>query len=116
MIGDNGEGMDEKMIAKFATFSLSIEDRGIKKNTRDTFKHRFVNSQISKYGVGAKQAGCYLARRIVVLSRRGDAREGTVLEFGIDKDQMIKQARSGDSNVYEGKVTSNFKCMPLRRL
>ena len=48
-ITDNGIGMDKAKIQQFATFALSQSDRG--------FTVEAGKSMISKFGVGAKNAG-----------------------------------------------------------
>eukprot|EP00808_Paulinella_micropora_P009168 g17697.t1 len=62
--------MDIKEIETFATFAKAPHRRNISiRHTDETQLHRYVNSGISKYGVGAKQAAMFLGDRVVVLTR-----------------------------------------------
>ena len=54
VIIDNGKGMNERDLREFATYSLDQETRGNRPSERQG------DSFISKFGVGAKQAGFFL--------------------------------------------------------
>lgn len=54
-IFDNGEGMTYEGLKAFATYFLSQADRGLEKSDLDQIP-AFLDSFISKFGVGATQA------------------------------------------------------------
>eukprot|EP01035_Chromulina_nebulosa_P017835 gene17835-23447_t len=58
IVFDNGKGMNEKDLQEFATYSLDQETRGNKPSFDEVVNNS--NSFISKFGVGAKQAGFFL--------------------------------------------------------
>ena len=58
---DNGRGMNEQGIKEFATYSLDQETRG---NHPTAVADNLRASFISKFGVGAKQAGFFLGKSI----------------------------------------------------
>ena len=59
---DNGIGMTETQITYFATHSLNQTGRNVldKKYNRVTSETKSKKSVLSKFGVGAKQAGLYI--------------------------------------------------------
>ena len=62
MFLDNGMGMTETQITYFATHSLNQTGRNIldKKYNRVTSENKSKKSVLSKFGVGAKQAGMFI--------------------------------------------------------
>jgi hypothetical protein len=94
---DNGEGMDRDTLSDFAVYSLDKESRGLKPANENA-------SNISKFGVGAKQAGFYLGSRIHVLT--STAGSSIVLELTLDRDVIEKRFHNKE-DVYKGKITSH---------
>ena len=83
---DNGIGMDEKGLQEFGTYALNQESRG---NRADS------SSFISKFGVGAKEAGFYIGNKIhVITSPKGSF---DVKEMKMDKDGYIQREQQGFS-------------------
>jgi hypothetical protein len=62
---DNGCGMDTEGLQKFSTYSLDQKSRNQVATSHD-------KSFISKFGVGAKQAGFFLGDSIRVMSKTSD--------------------------------------------
>lgn len=79
VIADNGVGMDEQKIVQFATYSFGMEARG-EVATAD-------NLNISRYGVGAKQAGFFLGDMIHVITK---AQDHEFLELTLDEETFDK--------------------------
>ena len=79
VIADNGEGMDQQKLTEYATFALEQDMRG---TTGKEF--------ISKFGVGAKQAGFYIGDRIAIKTRK---RNQPILEFVIDEARLEQRAQ-----------------------
>lgn len=63
VISDNGRGMTVSAIKAFATFALDQRARDLTPSVGDT--GRFI----SKFGVGAKQAGFYLGKNINIFTK-----------------------------------------------
>lgn len=58
-----------------------VEQRKALKNTDTTIGSRFVNSRISQYGVGAKEAAVYLAKETHVLTHPNSQFDNEICEF-----------------------------------
>jgi hypothetical protein len=94
---DNGEGMDRETLSNFAVYSLDKESRGLTPSNENA-------SNISKFGVGAKQAGFYLGTRIHVLTSAQGSSE--VLELILDKN-VIEEKFHNNEDVYRGHITAH---------
>ena len=94
---DNGEGMDRKTLAEFAVYSLDKESRMLNPSKDNS-------SNISKFGVGAKQAGFYLGTRIHVLTTTSGSSK--ILELILDKNE-IEERFFNDEDVYKGHISSH---------
>ena len=94
VISDNGCGMDLFDLKVFATYSLDQEDRLQQPKPGDT-------SFISKFGVGAKEAGFYLANRIRIISNKSLA-PGLVYDYCMDEGDYQRRQREG-CKVFVGK-------------
>jgi HSP90 family molecular chaperone len=88
-ICDNGQGMTVEDLTHFATYSFTREARGYAPSAATTSNA----SNISKFGVGAKQGGFFLGDRIHVITK-SDASED-VLEISLDEqnfnDRFLKE-------------------------
>lgn len=80
---DNGCGMDELLIQQYATFALTKEKRNIVPNVSGN------SSFIGKFGVGAKQAGFYLGKRIKLITKTSEAQHP--LQFTLDYEELQKR-------------------------
>lgn len=80
---DNGCGMDELRIQQYATFALTKEKRNIVPNASGN------SSFIGKFGVGAKQAGFYLGKRIKLITKTAEATHP--LQFTLDYEELQKK-------------------------
>ena len=94
---DNGEGMNAKTLADFAVYGLDKESRGLNPSSE-------IASNISKFGVGAKQAGFYLGTRIHVLTTTSGSSK--ILELILDKNE-IEERSYNDEDVYKGHISSH---------
>ena len=81
---DNGCGMDEMRIQQYATFALTKEKRNIMPNASGNA------SFIGKFGVGAKQAGFYLGKRIKLITKTKDS--SSVLQFTLDYEELQRKS------------------------
>ena len=100
---DNGEGMDLETLSDFAVYSLDKESRGLMPSNENS-------SNISKFGVGAKQAGFYLGNRIHVLTSVADSSD--ILELILDKN-AIEQRFHNNEDVYKGHITRHSAAKSL---
>jgi hypothetical protein len=92
---DNGEGMDIDTLSDFAVYSLDKASRGLNPSNE-------ISSNISKFGVGAKQAGFYLGTRIHVLtSAQGSSK---VLELIYDSKEIEEKFHKKE-DVYKGHIS-----------
>ncbi len=76
-ICDNGKGMNEAELRRFAVYS----------DAKSYSDSDHSSSNISKFGVGSKQAGFYLGERIHVVTKSLELR-GSVLELALDEQEM----------------------------
>eukprot|EP00056_Hartaetosiga_gracilis_P007047 m.103568 g.103568 ORF g.103568 m.103568 type:complete len:1858 (-) comp12618_c0_seq4:327-5900(-) len=89
---DNGSGMDKKDVRAFATYHFTTSERIPESELKRKFPyhpgygHRFVNSHISKFGVGAKNAIFFLASNCTVYTRK--AGSPSILRFVMNKGQI----------------------------
>jgi len=122
LIADKGKGMDWEEIQEFATHSLDQVTKGYQPIPG-------IKDGISKFGVGAKQSGFFLARRIRMLtksaingnnsssssssssssggSRRrssGNQNNNEYLEFVMDEDEYNEKYHS-KANVYDDTIS-----------
>ncbi len=91
---DNGCGMNRANIQDFATYSL---DRATRSLTEDVASQSFI----SKFGVGAKQAGFFLGDRIRILTKT--ASEDVVREFTLDNLDFEERYRNQEE-VFVGDI------------
>lgn len=74
-------------------------------SSRQDYQKRYVNSAISKYGVGAKQAGFFLADRVGIFTRSELDQGKQYSEFVMSKKRMDELEDKGQSSdTYKGKV------------
>ena len=100
MIADQGSGMNTGQIETFATYSYDTASRGLDDTT--SF------GRLGKFGVGAKQAGFYLADTITILTRTNENRRiqnHEVLEFELDRETMEERWQNKE-NPYSGNVNT----------
>jgi hypothetical protein len=95
---DNGEGMNIETLQKLPVYGLDMESRGLTPSNENA-------SNISKFGVGAKQAGFYLGTQIHVLTSVKGSSE--VLELILDKHWIEENFRTNGNNedAYRGHIT-----------
>eukprot|EP01083_Nonionella_stella_P237799 833878_1 len=109
VVRDNGRGMDSDGIKELATFALAPKDRKRRKNevldTVHTKDWRYLNSQISKFGVGLKNAAFYMGDDMTVVSKQKSSQ--TVLEFNMNINTM-KMRQKNDSDPYKGELKYRF--------
>lgn len=89
---DNGEGMTYEGLKAFATYFLSQADRGLEREEVDLIPG-YLDSTISKFGVGATQAGFYLGDRIKVITKKDEC--PYVTEITISKEKLQQRAKEG---------------------
>lgn len=106
-VTDNGCGMDENCLREFAIYSLDQETRG--RAPTETDKH----SYISKFGVGAKQAGFFLGKSIRVLSKVQGADK--VCELYLDQGKF-RERFEAEENVYREQIYIRSKHDTIRRI
>jgi hypothetical protein len=94
LMTDNGCGMCLDNLKAFATFSLDRETRGLRAGEAD-------HSSISKFGVGAKQAGFFLGNRLRVSTKM--ANSNIVLDFAQDEEKFSARYEAGQ-DVYKDKI------------
>jgi hypothetical protein len=83
VIADNGEGMNSRKLQEFATFALDQESRS---SSGADF--------ISKFGVGAKQAGFFLGSQITIFTKKVNE---SILEFTLDENRLEERSESGEA-------------------
>lgn len=124
VIFDNGCGMDETELKYFAIHSLNSESRsnlerkaGIPLSSLKPGDHA-KTTHLSKFGVGAKQAGFFLGNRIRIISRKRN--KFTAKELVIDEKLLDERFEQNGNNemLYKGKIeeraVGNISCiMPL---
>lgn len=93
VIFDNGCGMNKSDISQFTILSLSHKDREKMGETPRSLRNTV---KISKFGVGAKQAGFALGNRIRVVTKKREDR--TVREVSLDEKLMMQKQVAGESN------------------
>ena len=85
---DNGIGMDPEGITAFATFALDQTTRGLAPDSKEKNYGKFI----SKFGVGAKQAGFYLGNRITLLTKPCGG-SNQIHRFCFDEKQLEENSR-----------------------
>lgn len=100
-IFDNGSGMTSEGMKAFASYFLSQQDRGLEKEPGSTYG--FMDGNISKFGVGATQAGFYLGETIKVVTKKTDS--PFVTEISISKEKLHERAK------YNLPVFEDYKCI-----
>lgn len=96
--------MNESDLKNFATYSLDQESRGIAHDINQRQNH------ISKFGVGAKEAGFFLGDRIRVISKI--ATEENIYEMCMDEKEYETRYRQGEA-VYNGQIHRITKAIDL---
>ena len=119
VVCDNGGGMNEVSLTRFATYALSKEVRGETGATSES-------SSIGKYGVGAKQSAFWLGDRIHILTKptvgAPVGHENDVLEFVMARDHMEgafeehrrAQEAAGDAGETEVSMQNNAYCSDMK--
>ncbi|EGD77403.1 hypothetical protein PTSG_08499 [Salpingoeca rosetta] len=107
-IVDSGTGMDKPDIQAFARYHYTTSHRrpdvtNEYPNPRVQFHHHYLNSGISHFGVGAKQAGFYLGNTLDVYTHTADS--DTTLYFSMSKAEFDRLSES-DENPFQGDVVS----------
>ncbi|XP_015762340.1 PREDICTED: structural maintenance of chromosomes flexible hinge domain-containing protein 1-like [Acropora digitifera] len=92
VVFDNGEGMTYEGLKAFATYFLSQADRGLEREEVD-LTPGYLDGAISKFGVGATQAGFYLGDRIKVITKKDEC--PFVTEITISKEKLQQRAKEG---------------------
>jgi hypothetical protein len=93
-IADNGSGMDQKTIEQFATYSLDKATRGIMpENSKQT--------NIGKFGVGAKQSAFYFGDRVRVITKC--KKSPKVMEFSLDRGKF-EERYNNNEDVYKDEI------------
>lgn len=93
-IADNGCGMNQDELKAFATFSLDRKTRGFG-DERDP-------SGISKFGVGAKQAGFFLGDRLRVITKNSKSKD--ILELVMDRKEFDRRWKNNE-DMYKQKIS-----------
>jgi Histidine kinase-, DNA gyrase B-, and HSP90-like ATPase len=93
-IADNGSGMNQKELEEFATYSLDRKTRGLI-DERDP-------SGISKFGVGAKQAGFYLGDRMRVITKSSTTEN--VMELVLDEHEFKERYESNKEDAFKAQI------------
>jgi hypothetical protein len=88
--------MSDVELKCFAKYSFDQESRGIEHNINDRSDH------ISKFGVGAKEAGFFLGDKLRVVSRP-NARDACLHELSMDEREYAARFER-DENVYLGHI------------
>ena len=99
---DNGPGMSLFTIKDWATLAKNPDVRHLPQ-PQATIDALFIDGEISKFGVGSKDAGLFLGRKITLISRQ---RDKCVNTFVLDPTELNKRAASGVQDVYHGTVQS----------
>ncbi|XP_032236995.2 structural maintenance of chromosomes flexible hinge domain-containing protein 1-like isoform X1 [Nematostella vectensis] len=102
VVFDNGQGMFYEGLKAFATYFLSQADRGLEPDQVDQTP-AFLDGMISKFGVGATQAGFYLGDRIKVVTKRVEC--PYVTEITISKEKLHQRADEGKP------VFEDYRCI-----
>jgi hypothetical protein len=92
VIADNGKGMGPQEVPQFATYSLDRNTRGFVQNDE---------TSISKFGVGAKQAGFFLGSRVRAVTKQSGS--DVVHEFILD-EELFKERFDNGEDVYKGTI------------
>ncbi|XP_065660153.1 structural maintenance of chromosomes flexible hinge domain-containing protein 1 isoform X3 [Hydra vulgaris] len=98
---DNGKGMYAEEIKAFLSYFLTQKDRGI--DYEEPLSYGFLDGNISKFGVGATQAGFYLGNTIKVVTKTKDSK--FINEISISKDVLHERAK------YNQPVFVDEKCI-----
>jgi hypothetical protein len=93
-IADNGSGMDQKTIEQFATYSLDKATRGI-------MPEYSKQTNIGKFGVGAKQAAFYFGDRVRVITKCKKSEK--VMEFSLDRNEFEERHKNNE-DVYKDEI------------
>ena len=97
--------MTEHDLKCFAKYSFDQESRGIQHNSNERTNH------ISKFGVGAKEAGFFLGDRLRVITRVAG---GCLLELSMDEKEYAARFERNE-NVYSGQIHREKDVQQLMR-
>ncbi|XP_069813827.1 structural maintenance of chromosomes flexible hinge domain-containing protein 1 [Dendropsophus ebraccatus] len=104
---DNGKGMNSIQLRNWAVYRLSKFRRGSEGYSDDTSYvrpppvARSLNSDISYFGVGGKQAVFFIGHSTRIISKTSDSQD--VHEFIISKEDFEKKERNKES-IYAGYI------------
>ena len=97
VVSDSGKGMNLDNLKAFATYSLDQETRGFRAQGGE---HTFI----SKFGVGAKQAGFFLGDRIRVITKAAAVESSSeVMELILDRAEFEARFQAGEE-VFKGSI------------
>jgi hypothetical protein len=89
MVADNGAGMDSDQLQHFATYSESVEDRGLCLDDDDSY------SNLSMFGVGAKSAAFHLGDRMIVLTKSKNCIK--IHRLVLDRFELVRKAKENEN-------------------
>ncbi|XP_033105465.1 structural maintenance of chromosomes flexible hinge domain-containing protein 1-like isoform X1 [Anneissia japonica] len=109
VVCDNGEGMTSKALQNWAVYRLSKfirKDKDIEKNmdgdtSQQVIMPRSLNSDISYFGVGGKQAAFFIGCSTVMISKPRGSKD--VHEFTVSKEEFERRERMKES-IYRGFI------------
>eukprot|EP00039_Didymoeca_costata_P011217 m.156691 g.156691 ORF g.156691 m.156691 type:complete len:2039 (-) comp15102_c0_seq1:220-6336(-) len=98
IVWDNGIGMDEEGLESWAKFRNQQDERKDKARHQanpdpDTVRHRYLNSNISFFGAGGKQAIFYIGESVHMITKK-DGRND-VIEGRLSKRRFEKRKKAG---------------------
>eukprot|EP01105_Mastigella_eilhardi_P025535 TRINITY_DN6983_c0_g1_i37.p1 TRINITY_DN6983_c0_g1~~TRINITY_DN6983_c0_g1_i37.p1 ORF type:complete len:1263 (+),score=274.06 TRINITY_DN6983_c0_g1_i37:3-3791(+) len=108
---DNGVGMDSKALKEWATIALSPEERKIER--RESGLPCFLDSNISRFGVGSKLAAFYLGRVVNMTTKRAGTTH--VHEFCINS-AIMKERRQDHESPYVGRLFTREVGNPMHNV
>jgi hypothetical protein len=100
IIHDNGQGMNLQGLLAFSTYFLTREERGLAP-AAEAIRTGQASGLISKFGVGAAQAGFFIGSRIEVYTKA--AGNPDIHEFVMDEMEFQERQKKGEE-VYRGNV------------
>ena len=114
---DNGAGMDAQELEGLLRMFHSQEAKGniTPKMTADgehACPQTFVSPYISKYGVGLKQAGFWIADHIAVRTRKATEQQRRVLEVQMSEEELKRKEKTAGENPYRFEATTHAEGVP----
>eukprot|EP01083_Nonionella_stella_P250951 866382_1 len=99
---DNGVGMNADKLRSFCEFAKPPDSRDDPPCTfQPTAYDHYINSNISMFGVGGKQASFFIGDRLTVVTKQ---RGGHVVEISMCKDEMHSRRDLEQDNIFESKM------------